>query len=272
MTEQFANACSTAVAAGGYTAGSGVLNVDSTAAPWPQTGNYRIGIYDQSTGALKVLLEVTAVNSGTQFAVTAEGNDANAAEDDDVYGTIVTAAVMGALQSGALVLLEEHAASDSASLDFTDWYDAAYDEYEIDFVDLVIQTDNQAPGIQFSVDGGSNYDTGNNYNLCGNYVYITGGGDFAAAGTDRLKIGGGNMGNDANYAMSGRITLYGPANTSRYKAVHGQTLNCHESLGFTLYNVGGFYANTQAVNALRIICTSGNIVSGTVRIYGVAKA
>ena len=196
MTEQFANACSTKVAAGGYTAGSGVLNVDSTAAPFPQIGDYRIGIYNQSTGALKVLLKVTAVNSASQFAVTAEGTDANAAEDDDVYGTIVTAAAIAAWthQTSALILLEQHAASNSASLDFTDWYSSDYDEYEIDFVDLVIQTDNKAPGIQFSVDGGANYDTGNNYSLCGNYNHTSGayGGFFAAAGTDRLKIGGGN--------------------------------------------------------------------------------
>jgi len=97
MSEQFANNCNTTVAAGGYTAASGVLNVASTAAPFPQVGDFRIAIYDVSTGVLKVILKVTAINSSTQFAVTAEGTDAAANATDIVRGTILSAAVLSAI-------------------------------------------------------------------------------------------------------------------------------------------------------------------------------
>lgn len=115
--EQLANNCSTAVAAGGYTAASGVLNVDSTAAPWPQTGNFRISIFDKDDDSLKVILKVTAVNSATQFAVTAESVDASADEDDVVRGTMITAGALGAFV-GIVPIQAIVAASNLGSFDF----------------------------------------------------------------------------------------------------------------------------------------------------------
>lgn len=79
--ERFANLAGTLLN-GAYTSGSGVLNVDSTAAPFPQTGNFRVAVADPTTFVVKVILKVTAINSGTQFAVTAEGADANGADND----------------------------------------------------------------------------------------------------------------------------------------------------------------------------------------------
>ncbi len=85
--ERFAdfNAATTVKAGSPYTAGDGVLNVTSTAAPFPSAGNFSVVILDATTGATKVLLRVSAVNSGTQWTVTAEGTDANAAAGDNVY-------------------------------------------------------------------------------------------------------------------------------------------------------------------------------------------
>jgi hypothetical protein len=99
MSERYANNCATLVSASGYTAGSGVLNVVSTGVPWPQTGTFHVGLFDQTSKLLKVLLVVTAVNSSTQWAVTAEGPDANANAGDLVLGTMITAGVMSALVS-----------------------------------------------------------------------------------------------------------------------------------------------------------------------------
>ncbi len=82
---------------GAYTSGSGVLNVDSTAAPFPQTGNFRVVITDKDDGSPKVILKVTAVNSGTQWNVTAEGTDASADDDDYVYAVLTDNAIRSIL-------------------------------------------------------------------------------------------------------------------------------------------------------------------------------
>lgn len=88
--ERFAdfNAATTVKAGSPYTAGDGVLNVTSTAAPFPSAGNFTVIIMDATTGATKVLLRVSAVNSGTQWAVASEGTDANAAAGDNVYAVL----------------------------------------------------------------------------------------------------------------------------------------------------------------------------------------
>lgn len=89
MPEQYADfSAATTVATGGYTAGAGALNVASTGAPFPSTGTFSVVILDGSTGATKVLLRVTAKNSTTQWAVTAEGTDANAVAGDNVYAVL----------------------------------------------------------------------------------------------------------------------------------------------------------------------------------------
>ncbi len=103
MAEQFANLCTTTIALGGYTAGSGVLDVATTAAPWPQTPSFHIIIVNPATNAVKVILNVTAVNSATQWAVTAEGTDANALAGDAVLGTMLTAAAIAQLKTDIVV-------------------------------------------------------------------------------------------------------------------------------------------------------------------------
>lgn len=91
MPEIYFNNFATTVATGGYTAASGVLNVLSTTGITLSAGETaRLSIYRVvgSVNTLIVILIATAVNSGTQFAVTAEGADANALATDNVINTL----------------------------------------------------------------------------------------------------------------------------------------------------------------------------------------
>lgn len=90
LTEDWAN-YTTIVAIGGYTSGSGVLNVGSTTSA-PQNNFSRVYISDATSGTVKVILKITAINSSTQFAVTAEGTDANANAGDNVISCLTTGA------------------------------------------------------------------------------------------------------------------------------------------------------------------------------------
>src|SRR5579885_2537534 len=94
MPESYVDfSAATTVGTGGYTAGSGVLNVASTGSPFPSAATFSVVITDASTGATKVLLRVSAVNSGTQWAVAAEGTDANANHLDNVYAVLSASAL-----------------------------------------------------------------------------------------------------------------------------------------------------------------------------------
>lgn len=81
--ETYSNLAATTLTAN-YTAGSGAIQVASTAGNFPASPNFRVFIADATTGTVRVILKVTAVTDATHFAVTAEGSDANATSGDNV--------------------------------------------------------------------------------------------------------------------------------------------------------------------------------------------
>ena len=90
--EAYVDQCSTTVAVGGYTSGSGVLNVASTGAPFPQTQQFHFYIADQNTKAVKAIGKATALNSSTQWAVSMS-LDANASAGDLVVLSLCSGAM-----------------------------------------------------------------------------------------------------------------------------------------------------------------------------------
>lgn len=170
-----------------------------------------------------------------------------------------------------LVLLEQHTASASASLDFTTSISATYDEYMIEFVNVVPATNAQTFEMKVSTDGGSTWVGGTAYTTSrlywGQGDTVTG---VATASAAYFALAG-SVQTTANYSVNGSIKLFNPGG-SAYKFISGQTLSASAS-GSNLYiwNLSGAYADTTAVNAFQFLFASGNIASGTIRVYGVAK-
>ncbi len=142
MSEQLIDLAWTTVAAGGYAAGSGVLNVPSTsvgsgALPFPITGVFSVSISDPTTRIVKTLLKVTAVNSPTQWAVVSiAGLDVNCVIGDlveavqdkraqqarGVIGTVVFSAsggVIGNLVVAGVIANVVRAATGAYNITFT---------------------------------------------------------------------------------------------------------------------------------------------------------
>ncbi len=91
--EVYANNASTTVGGSGYTAGSGILNVASTALPFPQiTAGQQFHVSVLNGTTVVVILKVTAINSLTQWAVVAEGTDTNATTGNTVILSLTAGA------------------------------------------------------------------------------------------------------------------------------------------------------------------------------------
>lgn len=174
--------------------------------------------------------------------------------------------------AGALVLLEQHAASSSAALDFTTFISATYDEYLIEGVELVPATNGASLILEVGTGAGPTYDTGNNYEWAStgrasNGDAIT---DQGATGLPRILNA---IANAAGYGF-GNFSLRAVAlqSTARRKHFYGlsQFVN---STPRNVFQAGGvtWVTTATAVTALRFLMSSGNIASGTIRIYGVAK-
>lgn len=173
---------------------------------------------------------------------------------------------------GALVLLEQHTAAASASLDFTTAISATYDEYFVEFVNILPATNATKLYMRMSTNGGVSYDAAGNYSysaLASNrFSTSTVGADSGAtqiqlinSSADNTVTGGG---------IHGSLRLFSPASAAQHKAVRASlmfltsgTLESCES--------SGFYRSVTPVNAFQFLMSAGNIASGTIRVYGIAK-
>jgi hypothetical protein len=183
---------------------------------------------------------------------------------------------VGAGGGGALVLLQAQTASASATLDFTSWQSASYDEYVIEFVNITPSTTGLTFNVRASTNGGSTWDSSTIYNssqfafssagsttngiLNGNalQIYPLNGRSMSTTGTQGLS------GQLKMYSTSGLYTqwighLLGPDNVN-----NASTQNNPQGL-----EIRGLYASSTLINGLRFFPSSGSF-SGTIRIYGVS--
>lgn len=226
--------------------------------------------------------ELTARINGANVALGAGGGGSLDGLTDVALGSPVTDGDVLTYVSGAwtnsapiggvgLVLLEEHTASSSASLDFTTWYSSSYDEYMIECLGLVPATNDVTAQFRFSTNGGSSYDSGTNY-AGTRFVTTTAGGTSAAGGTAETSvIVTPNVTNTSTAGLHGTFRLYDPANTALYKTVFGHTHDLDFGGSYSFWQVSSIYKVTTAVNAFQFLFSSGNITSGTMRVYGFAK-
>lgn len=187
--------------------------------------------------------------------------------------------------SGSLVLLEEHTASGSSSLDFTtrnvsgqsgNTIQSDYDEYEIRFVG--IYPSGSSGGVLellFSTNAGSSWDTGSNY---GYTCWLWGLGTTLdhSQPTDGIRLDGalGDMSPDATSSYNGVLHLSLPSGgyafltgtLSSGRVTDGSSPR--RAIGLT---ISGHYLSATNPNALSLKYTSPNIASGTIRVYGIAK-
>lgn len=174
-----------------------------------------------------------------------------------------------------LVLRESHAAAASATLDFTTFYSALYDDYLIEVVNLIPANDAVQIYLRMSVNGGATYDAGANYSW-NDWRYVAAG-QAAGGGVTQnqiLILGSGGvdtLSNNAVWSLSASYRLVNPGSAVLHKQVFGQTRYLNAALGREGAQVDGTYEIATAVNAFRILASAGNLASGTVRVYGLAK-
>lgn len=169
-----------------------------------------------------------------------------------------------------LVLLSAQTASASASLDFTSLITSTYDEYVIEFVN-VVPASNSDLKILLSTDNGGSWDTTNVYRWQNGTTFSTGQSQNSGGVATAWLLRGSNTTLTSGAAYNGSIRLYGPLSASLNKTFSGQVLIDDNSLGLVIFQWAGTWRTATAVNAFQVSFASGNITSGAVRLYGLAK-
>ena len=181
---------------------------------------------------------------------------------------------------GNLVFISRSTASSSSSVSITSNINSTYKEYIFMFNNIHPAQDGTNGRLTFnlSIDGGSNYNVtktttffeasqdegGSSTNL----GYESG--HDIAQGTGYQNLAR-SLGNDADHNLGGFLHLFDPSNTTFVKHFIA-TINTNFA-GDPDYSaqsfIGGYANTTSAVNAIDFKCTSGNIDSGTIDMYGV---
>ncbi len=215
----------------------------------------------------------SGVSAGTLYSCTTHSL---VYQTSDTGATWTTWATLGSATSSALVFLESKTASASTSLDFTTFISSTYDTYKIEVTDLILATSTANLLLEVGTGGGPTYDTGNNYEWVRG-AYTTGGTgngtiDFASTGICRLFT---TMSTAAGYGFgTASLTLTSPQSTTVRRTIYGQVYYVTSTGPAAVTGPFGmqYTAIGTALTALRFIASSGNITSGVIRIYGVAKS
>ena len=186
----------------------------------------------------------------------------------------------GTLASGAMVLIKSQTASSSSTISFVDGtsdvvLDNTYPIYLFHFINMHPATDAVTLQFNLSVDSGSNYNVAKTTTQfraehdeggsSGTIVYRTG--NDLAEGTGSQKLGD-DLGNDNDSQQSGYLYLFNPSSTTYVKNFLSQSMEYNSANRATNCYAAGYGNTTSAVDAVQFSMSSGNIDSGTIKLYG----
>ena len=203
-----------------------------------------------------------------------------------IISNAVTIADAGSFSVGLgdQVLIKTLTASSSANLTFVGGassvvLDNTYPFYRFVFTSIHPQTDGAVWNVNFR-DGGSAYDATKTTSFFRAYHDESNTGPelgyFAAGdlaqGTGAQRLAGAGAGNDADQCVSGELLLFDPSNTTYIKHFMVDSNIAADSNYSTRTFVGGYCNVTAAIDAVQFTFSTGNIDSGTIKLYGIKGA
>jgi hypothetical protein len=183
---------------------------------------------------------------------------------------------------GSFTLLESHSASSSATLDFTtrnaagqsgDTIQTDFDHYVIVLHRLVPATTNVHLYFRVSNDSGSTYITTGYYYTGHGWTQAS---SFSTGNTNQAQMAlnhsSTGIKNDSGWGVCGRLELFA-AGTTQHSRLFGPInfVRDSDSLMQAENHSGLAVSTSPVIDAFRFYFSSGNIASGTIRVYGVAK-
>ena len=182
----------------------------------------------------------------------------------------------GQLAQGKMTLISTQTASSSASIEFTSGIDSTYPIYRFEFISIHPQNDNQDFQFNMSTDSGSNYNVTktssvfeayqNEANTQGAIGYASSY-DLAQSTSNQSVMNA--VGNDNDKGSNGSLLIFNPSSDTFVK--HYLYAGNHITGGNSSVNwfVGGYGNTSSSINALKFMMSSGNIDSGTIKLYGI---
>ena len=184
------------------------------------------------------------------------------------------------ISGGGMTLIQEQTASSSATISFTSGIDSTYDEYVFKFYNIHPGSHDTDFTFQGSIDSGSNYNVAMTTTVVSPYQYENDGGSSLyynapkdqGQGTAFQSISNG-VGNEADQSVSGSLHLFNPSSDTFIKHyilnVQTSCLDASDN-SYSMNDLSaGYFNNTNDIDAIQFKMSSGNIDSGTIKMYGI---
>ena len=182
------------------------------------------------------------------------------------------------LSGGSMNLISTQTASSSSTISFTSGINSTYKEYIFKYIDI-----HPSGNGHFTVnfrDGGSNYDATKTSTFFHPYHYendseayleYASSSDLAqSTGAQRLFQGNIDTSNDSS--VSGEMFLFNPSSTTFVKhfiSINNGVLHDGSNVASRSGHASGYCNVTAAIDGVQFAMSSGNIDSGTIKMYGV---
>ena len=181
---------------------------------------------------------------------------------------------------GSMTLIKTLTASSSADLSFVDGsssvvLDNTYPVYLFKYINMHPATNDVEFYFNTSTNSGGAYNTVKTTTVVraqhgeddspAELTYVTGNDEAQNSGPQQI----GQSGNDNDQSISGELFLFNPSSTTFVKHFMCQTNYCDHGDESHFHFYAGYLNTTTAVDAVQFTMSSGNIESGTIKLYGI---
>lgn len=207
--------------------------------------------------------------NGTEYATTSAGTSGQV-----LISAGASAPTWGTLSTGSMVYLSTVTASSSATVDLETTFNSTYDVYIIEATGVQVAVNNSGLWCRFKI-GGGYVASGSAYTYAADH---TGQADTAyqinrSVGADQIEVvASGDIGSASTEWASFQMRIDQVSSTSLYKTVTWQGMSLDAGGVYINQRGGGRIANAGALTGVRFLSTSGNIASGSFRLYGIKNS
>lgn len=177
-----------------------------------------------------------------------------------------------ASSGGSWSLIGTATASNQAAVVFTSGISATYKQMKVLITGLqLVDNGGQALWLRCSSNGGSSYDSANNYSYNNQYFASDSGNDWNRSSADShiLIVFPTPISANATDSASVELDIFNLSQSTLYTTVLGDATANKAAINYT-ERISGSYNQAASVNALQFSGANGNIFKGNFYLYGLS--
>ena len=170
--------------------------------------------------------------------------------------------------AGSLVLIQETTVSSAVSSVSLVGIDSTFDVYKVVYRNVFMSSSGAQNRIRFTVSGSA--DTSSNYDRASVQMY-TNQSFFNSSGTNADHISSLGLGTTQDKSDYGVLYLFNFNNSSEYSFITREQIQTNSASETAGIMGGAVLTVAQTTDGIQFFASTGNIASGTFKLYGIVK-